>query len=1045
MYRGKRSKQTPNHIVHDTKTKQEINLTKEEEKQLNKDFEKLISTMNLDSTKQKMMRGMKLAQKKQLLEMKRLEKETTSVDEYLQELSSRPNLDLIRTMRVELTNSSLPWLEDFVKAAGHLHVFDFLRMTLISNEDNDLILECARAVKSIMNNAPGLKGVLALQHSIEILTLGLTCSCEKSLKIFFDLLAAVSTFGQYNEKVNEEILSIHKKQKLLPYYLITKYLFKTKDYELRFSAMMLILALLNNEKISNRVEIRFLLIDLEFDKWLKTVKRIEGDPFTNLLELFETQMENDFDHMEYKYGVSNYNIYATGSIMKGLTEEIKDQEYHDLPLEILRLIVFFLTSGNFKWRDILTSIDDILIDSVEDLDNKKGTFKEILFKQTEIYHSETLNFEIEQFQKNIENFEKINERNNQEFLNLLHQMKIFSERQIKKIKKHSKIQTIIESLKLKFNEKFDELKIENKNLKKQKKHLINQNNSFNENISYYNKILNKNQNNANVDDKSIKQSNNKETNNDIENKTSSQSVDKGVIPPPPMLGGGGGIPPPPPSMLGGGGGMFPPPLMFGNSFNKKKIPKSNLVGLNWNKIPSRLGSQGYWKDLDTSEEMDIKLEDFKKLFSKKKKFELNNSKNKTNQNNKKMAGLINAKKTSNIEITLRKIKKNAKEICQAILKIDEDILTEDFVRSLLTQLPTDDERRVIQKYKGKISKLTFAEKFYQQLIPIPHIRERLVFFLFYKNFNENIQTVSQQLKHLDAACNEMKNNENFNFLLQIILKIGNVMNGGSYRGGASGFNLEILPKLKDTKSPNDRTLSLMNYISTLITEKYPKVLNILNNILIFDKASEVDLSHINQNMNSINTKLLNLEEELNFFKENESSLQKEDNFYPIMNNFYINANVSFRNVKLKFEKANKKFKETHEYFGITNQKNYSPMVFFSLITDCLKDLRMAGKQNIKKIENQKKLEILRKKKERHQKLKHFENVGSSMINEVGVMDDLIEKMRSGEAFKLKKSQSLPNFQSNGINTNKNTQRNIRTRRVIKNTRQIKRINKIRKN
>ena len=49
-------------------------------------------------------------------------------------------------------------------------------------------------------------------------------------------------------------------------------------------------------------------------------------------------------------------------------------------------------------------------------------------------------------------------------------------------------------------------------------------------------------------------------------------------------------------------------------------------------------------------------------------------------------------------------------------------------------------------------------------------------------------------------------------VLSLILTCGNYMNGGNpQRGQADGFNIDILPKLKDVKS-NDNSTNLLYWI-----------------------------------------------------------------------------------------------------------------------------------------------------------------------------------------------------------------------------------------
>ena len=52
-------------------------------------------------------------------------------------------------------------------------------------------------------------------------------------------------------------------------------------------------------------------------------------------------------------------------------------------------------------------------------------------------------------------------------------------------------------------------------------------------------------------------------------------------------------------------------------------------------------------------------------------------------------------------------------------------------------------------------------------------------------------------------------------VLGIILALGNYMNGGNRtRGQADGFNVDILPKIKDVKS-KDNTLTLIYYVAKM--------------------------------------------------------------------------------------------------------------------------------------------------------------------------------------------------------------------------------------
>ena len=64
---------------------------------------------------------------------------------------------------------------------------------------------------------------------------------------------------------------------------------------------------------------------------------------------------------------------------------------------------------------------------------------------------------------------------------------------------------------------------------------------------------------------------------------------------------------------------------------------------------------------------------------------------------------------------------------------------------------------------------------------------------------------------LQAACAELRGRLLFLKLLEAVLKIGNRMNSGTYRGGAQAFNLNTLLKLADVKGTDGKT-TLVHFV-----------------------------------------------------------------------------------------------------------------------------------------------------------------------------------------------------------------------------------------
>lgn len=67
-----------------------------------------------------------------------------------------------------------------------------------------------------------------------------------------------------------------------------------------------------------------------------------------------------------------------------------------------------------------------------------------------------------------------------------------------------------------------------------------------------------------------------------------------------------------------------------------------------------------------------------------------------------------------------------------------------------------------------------------------------------------------------VACNKLRNSRLFLKLLEAVLKTGNRMNDGTYRGGAHAFKLDTLLKLSDVKGTDGKTTLLHFVVQEII-------------------------------------------------------------------------------------------------------------------------------------------------------------------------------------------------------------------------------------
>lgn len=140
-----------------------------------------------------------------------------------------------------------------------------------------------------------------------------------------------------------------------------------------------------------------------------------------------------------------------------------------------------------------------------------------------------------------------------------------------------------------------------------------------------------------------------------------------------------------------------------------------------------------------------------------------------------------------------------------------------------------------------------------------------------------------------AACEEVKKSGKFKKVLEVVLALGNYLNGGSFRGGAYGFKLDALTKLRyfvispsgskhapyltdarrDTKSAEGDS-TLLHYLVDLVGNKYPEALNWGRELKHVPPAARVSLSTVQSNVAQLVQGFKQIEREIPLSSEDPS-------------------------------------------------------------------------------------------------------------------------------------------------------------------------------
>ncbi|XP_010267817.1 PREDICTED: formin-like protein 5 [Nelumbo nucifera] len=176
--------------------------------------------------------------------------------------------------------------------------------------------------------------------------------------------------------------------------------------------------------------------------------------------------------------------------------------------------------------------------------------------------------------------------------------------------------------------------------------------------------------------------------------------------------------------------------------------------------------------------------------------------------------LIDPKKSQNLAILLRALNVTTEEVCDALQEGNE--LPSELLQTLLKMAPTTEEELRLRLYTGPLSQLGHAERFLKVLVDIPFAFKRMESLLFMNSLQEESSGINESLAILEVACNEVRNSRLFLKLLEAVLKTGNRMNDGTFRGGAQAFKLDTLLKLVDVKGADGKTTLLHFVVQEII-------------------------------------------------------------------------------------------------------------------------------------------------------------------------------------------------------------------------------------
>ncbi|EGC35241.1 hypothetical protein DICPUDRAFT_33735 [Dictyostelium purpureum] len=850
---------------------------------------------------------------------------------------------LISDLRVSLASNAISWINNFLTIGGFdevLKIFQTFQLKQDKSSNDYLILsDCINCIKSILNSQVGIKSVMTTSHTFKVLVLCLDTSYPAEVRnLVLQLTAALTLVpGVGHAYVLEAIenFRVATREKARFQTIVDgarSTINTTIHYEYFTSFMTFVNSIVNSpDNLQTRIALRSEFTSLQLLELINDCKGVLEDLDTQINLFFEC-LEEDSEEVGSQY--KDVNIRSPTEVSTKIDSLLKNHPaLHHHFISILKGLYTLASTqsdlgGVAMWNKLEQSVGIILKDpsresQLEELQSENSRLK------SQISELETLS-----------KLNKITLSDNsgahtpppQSASNTSSPILVSQQNDVKIQELEQKLQTT-QSEKNETQNKCKQLETEIKGLNSTLTGLqLKVTKLESELLSAQN------------------QSNNNNNNNSGESQSSSSDTvvappPPAPAPPPPPPGGAppppppppppGGAPPPPPPPPGGAGGPPPPPPPPGGAAKKpagpnlpaKKttVPSVKMVGLQWKKVNNNVIENSMWmnvKDYNLNDQFKS-LED---LFQAKKPAPATpapaasgpgiGAPIKANQT----ISILDPKRSQAISIMLSRFKMSFADLGKAITNLDESKLNLEDAKSLLKFVPTPEEIELIKEEDPH--SLGKPEQFLLELSKINRVSEKLECFIFKQKLASQIEELTPDINALLKGSMETKNNKSFHQLLEIILSLGNFINGGTPRGDVYGFKLDSLCNLVDVRSPGDSKITLMTWLIQFLENKHPTLLSFHEQFTAVDEAKRVSIQNLKSEVASLKKGLIQLTNEV----------EKSDGpSKTILSGFVGKSTESVNLIEKQFNTALESFNSTVTFYG-EDVKTASPEEFFNHIS-----------------------------------------------------------------------------------------------------------------
>ena len=290
----------------------------------------------------------------------------------------------------------------------------------------------------------------------------------------------------------------------------------------------------------------------------------------------------------------------------------------------------------------------------------------------------------------------------------------------------------------------------------------------------------------------------------------------------------------------------------------KIVPGKKMKSLFWSKVKPKSLAGTVFMAMAENDKIDLgELENdfFDPSKEKQKNSGAESGEKKAIAEKPKEIILISPKRNQNVSIALARYKCSNAEFRQKIITFDSDFINVDNLGKLMIMIPDDEEIQMVRDYEGDPNLLGKVAQWMMEMIKIPRLKIRLECCSTMMHFEEQLSDLQERVGKFARAAEDVKKSKSFLSVLEIVMTVGNHMNGSSTRGEAHGFKLDALGKLTTIKANDRKKGTLMNFIVKQISTHKKMLLNFPEEFSSVVECSTIDMKQMdtdnNQMMNSM--------------------------------------------------------------------------------------------------------------------------------------------------------------------------------------------------